>query len=102
MTRLAVLIENGIADFQISHSRKSVRRRNFGVQGQLLALLLRYFHIGRIELPIAVLFEHSKDIPDNPLLPVDELKGLARPGSLGVAQALDEAYGVICSSFVVT
>ena len=60
-----------------------------------LALLFWDLDVGGIELPIAVGLENTENVPDNLLLPIDELKGLSRPGAFGVTQALDEHNGVI-------
>ena len=70
--------------------------------GQLrFAHLLRNLHIGRVELPVAVGLENAEQVADNLLLPVDEFKGRASPGALGVAQALDEIHRVIRSVLIV-
>ena len=62
-----------------------------------LALLFRDFDIRSVELPIAVWFEDTENVPDDLLLPVDKLKGLSRPGALGVAEAFNKHDGVIRS-----
>ena len=61
------------------------------------ALLFRDLDVGSVELPIAVWFEDTENVPDDLLLPVDKLEGLSRPGALGVAKTLDEHHGVIRS-----
>ena len=65
------------------------------------AHLLGYLHIGRVELPVAIGLQDAEQVADNLLLPVDELKGPARPSALGVAQALDEIHRVIRSVLIV-
>ena len=62
-----------------------------------LALLLGNFDVCRVELPVAVGLEDTENVPDNLLLPVDELERLSRPGAFGMAEALDEHDGVIRS-----
>ena len=61
------------------------------------ALLLGNLDVGCVELPIAVGLEDTENVPDDLLLPVNQLKGLSRPGALGMAEALDEHDGVIRS-----
>ena len=60
-------------------------------------LFFRDFDIRSVELPIAVWFEDTENVPDDLLLPVDKLKGLSRPGALGVAEAFNKHDGVIRS-----
>ena len=70
--------------------------------GQLrLALFLRYLDVRRIELPIAVVLQNSKQVSDDLLLPVDQLKGLACPGALGMAERLDKHHCKIGSVLIV-
>ena len=59
------------------------------------------FNVGGVELPIAVGLYGAEQVPDDLLLPVDELEGMARPGSLGVAQALDKGHSIIRQFLVV-
>ena len=66
-----------------------------------LALFLGNLDICRVELPVAVGLEDAENVPDDLLLPVDELEGVSRPGALGVAEAFDEHDGVIRSVRIV-
>ena len=67
-----------------------------------LAMLFRNFDVCRVELPIAVGLEDTENVPDNLLLPVDELERLSRPGAFGVTQTFDEHDGIIrCVHIVV-
>ena len=65
------------------------------------ALFLRYLDVRRIELPIAVGLQNSKQVSDDLLLPVDQLKGLACPGALGMAERLDKHHCKIGSVLIV-
>ena len=76
---------------QKGHSRRQLR----------LAHLLRNFNVGGVELPIAVGLEGAEHIPDDLLLPVDQLEGLSGPGPLGVAEALDEPHSIVSGLLVV-
>ena len=60
-------------------------------------MFLGYLDVGSVELPIAVRLEDTKDVPDDLLLPVNQLEGFSRPGALGMAEALDEHDGIIRS-----
>ena len=65
-------------------------------------MLLRYFDVGGIELPITVWLQNTEDVPDDLLLPVDQLKGLTVPGAFGVtAELFDEAHRVIGGILIV-
>ena len=66
-----------------------------------LSLLLRDLHVGGVELPVAVLLDHAEEIPDDLLLPVDELERLPGPRALGVAELLDEEHRVVRERLVV-
>ena len=66
-----------------------------------LALLFWNFNVCCIELSIAVGLEDTENVPDNLLLPVDELERLSRPGAFGVAQTFDEHDGIIRSVLIV-
>ena len=66
-----------------------------------LTLLLRNLHIGCVKLPVAIRFDHSEDVPDDLLLPVDKVKGLSGPASLGMAETLDKGDSIIGSVLVV-
>ncbi|MPM72465.1 hypothetical protein SDC9_119441 [bioreactor metagenome] len=63
--------------------------------------LLRYFHIGGIELAVAIGFEGSKNITDNLFLPIDKLEGLSGPGAFGMAESFNKSYGIVGGGFVV-
>ena len=70
--------------------------------GQLrLAHLLGYLNVGGVELSVAVGLERSEDIPDDLLLPVNQLEGLSGPCAFGVAQTLYEADRIIRSVLIV-
>ena len=58
-------------------------------------------NVGSVELPIAVRFQHTEDVTNNLLLPVNEFKGLSRPGAFGMAQALNEVHSVIRRHLIV-
>ena len=47
------------------------------------ALLLWNFNVGGVELSVAVGFDRAEHITDNLLLPVNQFKGLSRPGAFG-------------------
>ena len=49
-----------------------------------LAHLLRDFHIGGVELPIAIGLECSKDVTNNLFLPIDKLKRFTGPRAFGM------------------
>ena len=66
-----------------------------------LPLLLGNLHISGIELPVSIRLDHSEDVPDDLLLPVNKVKGLSCPASLGMAETLDKGDSVICSVLVV-
>ena len=51
--------------------------------------------VGGVELPVAVGLEGAEHIPDDLLLPVDQLEGLSGPSPLGVAETLDEAHSIV-------
>ena len=59
------------------------------------ALLLGDLDVGGVELSIAVGLEDTENVPDDLLLPVNQLKGLSRPGAFGVTQTFDEHDGII-------
>ena len=70
--------------------------------GQLrFAHLFGNLDVGGVELAVAVLFDHAKQVADDALLPVNQLEGLSRPGAFGVAETLDEADGIVRQGFVV-
>ena len=58
-------------------------------------------HIGIGELPIAVGFENTENVPDDLLLPVDQFKILSRPGPFRMSKTFDEANGVVGGSLAV-
>ena len=66
-----------------------------------LALFLGNLDVCRIELSVSVGLEDTENVPDNLLLPVDELERLSRPGAFGVAQTFDEHDGIIRSILIV-
>ena len=67
-----------------------------------LALLLGNFDISGIELPIAVRLQDTEDIPDDLLLPVNQLKGLTIPGAFGMtAELFDKANRMIGGILIV-
>ena len=66
-----------------------------------LPLLLGDLDVGRVELSVAVRLNDAEDVPDDLLLPVDELEPLPRPHALRVTQALYEGDGVVGRLFVV-
>ena len=70
--------------------------------GQLrLAHFLRDLDVGGVELPVAVLFDHAKQVADDALLPVNQLEGLSRPGAFGVAEGLDEHHRIVGGVLIV-
>ena len=67
-----------------------------------LALLFWNLNVCCIELPITVWLEDTENVPDDLLLPVNQLEGFSRPGAFGVAETFDEHYGIIrCIHIVV-
>ena len=66
-----------------------------------LSLLLRYLDISRVELPVPVPLHRPEHIPDDLLLPVDQLKRLPRPGPLRMAQTLNEADRIIRGRLII-
>ena len=77
--------------------QQSHRSGKFG-----FTLLFRNLNVCRVELPITVWLEDTENVPDDLLLPVDELEGLPCPCAFGVAQAFDEHDGIIrCVHIVV-
>ena len=66
-----------------------------------LALFLWDLDVCGIKLAIAVGLQRSENVPDDLLLPVDQFKGLSRPGALGVAKALDKADRIVSRVLVI-
>ena len=66
-----------------------------------LPLLLRYFDVRHVELPIPVLFQDAEEVSDNLFLPADEFKLFPVPSAFCVFQTLDKAHGKIRRSLVV-
>jgi hypothetical protein len=66
-----------------------------------LALFLWDFHVCCIELPIAIGLQDAEQIPDDTLLPVDQLERFSGPGAFRMAQALDEIDCIIGSFFII-
>jgi len=64
-------------------------------------LLLGYLHIRRRKLTVPVRFERTEDVPNDFLLPVDQLEGLVVPFALGMFEAFDEGNRVIRGAFVI-
>ena len=65
------------------------------------SLFFRDLHIGGIELPVAVFFEHAEQIAYDLLLPVDQFKWFSGPCAFRMAQRLDEHHGVVGGFFIV-
>nr|DAV87625.1 MAG TPA: hypothetical protein [Caudoviricetes sp.] len=65
------------------------------------ALLLWNFNVGGVELTVAIGLECAEHITNDLLLPVDEFKGLSRPGAFGVAEAFDKHDRKICGILIV-
>jgi len=66
-----------------------------------LALLFGDLDVSGVELTVAVALDGSENVPDDLLLPVDQLKRLPCPGAFGVAQAFDKADRIVSSGFVI-
>ena len=66
-----------------------------------LAHLFRNFHVGGVELAVAIGFEGSKDITDNLFLPIDQLEGLSGPGAFGMTEGFDKSYCVVGGGLVI-
>ena len=66
-----------------------------------LSLFLRYLDVGRVELAVSVRFQGPEDVPDDPLLPLQELERLVVPQPLGVPERPDKGYGKISGRLVV-
>ena len=65
------------------------------------AHLLWYLYIGRIELPVTVGFQCSKDVTDNLFLPVNKLEWLSGPCAFGVTERFYERHSVVGGFFVI-
>ena len=101
MARGSRFIKYPVSHRKFSHGLPAIRSRDRRIKGQLLSLLLGDLDISRVKLPIAIGLYRPEQISDNLFLPVNQFERMAGPGPLGVAQALDEGYGVICQFLVI-
>ena len=65
------------------------------------SLLFGDLNICLVELPVSILFDRPKQIPDNLLLPVNQFKLFPCPFSFRMAQALNKRHRVVRSLFVI-
>ena len=57
-----------------------------------LSVLLRYLHICSIILPVTIFFDCAEHVPDDCLLPREQVKRLPPPSSLRMFQAADKLH----------
>ena len=66
-----------------------------------LALFLRNFNVGCVELTVAVFLDDAEKVTDDSLLPINEVEGFTCPCPLGMAETFDEAHRIICGIGIV-
>ena len=66
-----------------------------------LALFLGDFDICGIKLAVAVGLQRSENVSDDLFLPVDQFKGLSRPGAFCVAKAFNETDRIVSGILIV-
>ena len=101
MAGIACLIENSIANSEITHICKALRSWNWRVKSKLLTIFLAYFNEGCPKLPLPAPIHDAENVPDDLLLPGKQPEGFSRPFALGVFQVLNEFYRAVCFRFVI-